>query len=579
MVRRSWALAKNRRAGNSVRMPTQRQLSGSDNSHEERAFLQKRVALFWKVMFFIVLVSCALGAVGAIVKPGADLLLTMASTAQAGIFWRLCRRGERSIRFSRRMESGGLLINAAIGALLGRYIFAAFARDHSVVSAQGAVLADAYVSLMQLGGMAMLLAIRAALIPSRPRRTILVTALFGVPMILVNSCLVPKVDGGFALRALDSGGFPWMPANLTIMWGFAVMTSVVISWIIFGLRAEVREARRLGQYVLEQKLGEGGMGEVYRARHGMMRRPTAIKLLRGDRAGELNLLRFEREVQLTARLTHPNTITIFDYGRTHDGVLYYAMELLDGANLQRIIAVDGAQPAGRVVRILGMVCGALTEAHDIGLIHRDIKPANIMLCTQGGERDVVKLLDFGLVKEFEVDRDVQLTGASTVLGTPQYMAPESILSPDSVDVRTDLYSLGAVAYFLLAGVDVFTGNSILEICGKHLHQQPEPLSARGVAISAELEAVVLACLEKDPGRRPQSAAELRRRIEACVVAPWDNGDARIWWLEHQSKLDRDVAPSTEDGRTIAVDGSPREGASGYGTERLRSQPTVQFPAC
>ena len=212
-----------------------------------------------------------------------------------------------------------------------------------------------------------------------------------------------------------------------MMWGFAIITCTVISWVIYGLRAEVREARRLGQYVLEQKLGEGGMGEVYRARHGMMRRPSAIKLLRADRAGEINLRRFEREVQLTARLTHPNTITIFDYGRTHDGVFYYAMELLDGATLQRIVAVDGAQPAGRVVRILTMVCGALTEAHAIGLIHRDIKPANIMLCTQGGERDVVKLLDFGLVKEFEVDRDVELTGASALIGTPQYMAPESIL--------------------------------------------------------------------------------------------------------------------------------------------------------
>ena len=197
------------------------------------------------------------------------------------------------------------------------------------------------------------------------------------------------------------------------------------------------------------------------------------------------------------------------------------MELLDGATLQRIVAVDGAQPAGRVVRILTMVCGALTEAHAIGLIHRDIKPANIMLCTQGGERDVVKLLDFGLVKEFEVDRDVTLTGASMIVGTPQYMAPESILGPDTVDARTDIYAVGAVAYYLLAGIDVFDGKSIVEVCGQHLHQEPAPLSARGVAIPAELEAVVLACLNKDPDRRPQSAAELRRRVEACAVEPWD----------------------------------------------------------
>ncbi|MEO8257506.1 MAG: serine/threonine-protein kinase [Acidobacteriota bacterium] len=183
-----------------------------------------------------------------------------------------------------------------------------------------------------------------------------------------------------------------------MLWGFAVIACTVISCVVYGLRAEIRAARKFGQYVLEAKLGEGAMGEVYRARHGMMRRPPAIKLLRADRAGELNLQRFEREVQLTARLTHPNTITIFDYGRTDDGVFYYAMELLDGATLQRIVGVAGAQPAGPVVRILSMACGALTEAHTIGLIHRDIKPANIMLCTQGRERDVVKLLDFGLVK-------------------------------------------------------------------------------------------------------------------------------------------------------------------------------------
>ena len=536
-------------------MLSRKALSGSENGEEERAFLQARVTLFWKVTFFIVLLACALGAVGAIVRPGADLLLTFASTAQAGAFWWLCRRGVRSIRFSRRMEAGGLLLNSAISALLGRYLSAAFARDHQIVGEQAAVLADAYVSLMQLGGMAMLLAIRAALIPARPARTILLTTLFGMPMILVNSFVVPTVSGGFALRAQDSGAVPWVPANLSIMWTFAVITSVVISWVIYGLRKEVRQARQLGQYVLEEKLGEGGMGEVYRAQHGMMRRPTAIKLLRGDRSGELNLLRFEREVQLTARLTHPNTITLFDYGRTDDGILYYAMELLDGATLHKIVAVSGAQPASRVVRILAMLCGALTEAHDIGLIHRDIKPANIMLCTQGGERDVVKLLDFGLVKQFELDRSAQLTGASTMLGTPQYLAPESIVSPDSADVRTDIYALGAVAYFLLAGVDVFEANSIVEICIKHIHEQPQPLSSRGIGISPELDAVVLACLAKDPAQRPQTTAELRSRLEACLIEPWHSEHARTWWLEYQSQLDSDKVRSASQPRTIAIEGS------------------------
>jgi serine/threonine-protein kinase len=204
-----------------------------------------------------------------------------------------------------------------------------------------------------------------------------------------------------------------------------------------------------------------------------------------------------------------------------------------------------------------MICGALTEAHAIGLIHRDIKPANIMLCTQGGERDVVKLLDFGLVKEFEVDRDVKLTAASAVIGTPQYMAPESLLDPDSADARTDIYSLGAVAYYLLAAGDVFEGKSVVEVCGKHLHQTPEPLSARGVAVPAELEAIVLACLEKDPDRRPQSAAELRRRVEACAIEPWDSERARVWWSEHQPDLDRDAVQSSGEGGTIVVDGAHR----------------------
>ena len=214
--------------------------------------------------------------------------------------------------------------------------------------------------------------------------------------------------------------------------------------------------------------------------------------------------------------------------------------------------ISSPQPPGRVMRILLMACGALTEAHGVGLIHRDIKPANIMLCTQGGERDVVKLLDFGLVKELEMDRQVKLTAASALTGTPQYMAPESIRAPESVDARTDIYALGAVAYFLLAGRDVFDGRSIVEVCSQHLHELPKPLSAQGIAVPAELEALVLACLEKDPKRRPQSAAELRRRLAACRVEPWDGEQARLWWQEHHAELERSAPQTTSGPRTIAV---------------------------
>ena len=525
-------------------MPNQRLSPLSDHSEEGRAFLQARVALFWKVIFFIVLIGSGLGVVGAVASPGVDLLITMASTVNAGIFWWLASTGERSIRTSRLMDSGGLLLNSFIGALTGRYLLATFATDHALASVQALNMADGHVSMLQLGGMGLMMAIRAALIPSSPRRTILVTAAFAVPMLVVTTLVVPVPGDGLAWRGPDSGALPWLPASLLIIWGFTIITCAVISQVIYGLRAEVLEARRLGQYVIEKKIGAGGMGEVYRARHGMMRRPTAIKLLRPDQSGELNLARFEREVQLTARLTHPNTITIFDYGRTHDGVFYYAMELLDGATLQRIVTEGGAQPPGRVVRILSMVCGALAEAHAIGLMHRDIKPANIMLCTQGGERDVVKLLDFGLVKEFKVGRDVKLTGESVVIGTPQYMAPECILNPDAVDARADIYALGAVAYYLLAGTDVFDGKSVVEVCSQHLYQQPPTFAEKGVSVPPDLEAVVQSCLEKDPKLRPQTAIELRRRIEACQVEPWDRSAAFDWWREHPADPDSDAVLST-----------------------------------
>ena len=531
--------------------------AGGDSSEEGRAFLQSRVALFWKVMFFIVLLSSGLGAIGTIAKPGIDLVLTLAVTAQAGGLWWLCSRGKRSVRFSRWAEGGSLLINLAGGALLSRYVLSGFAREHGLTDAGSINLADGYVSMMQLSGTAMMLAIRAALIPSAPRRTVAVTALVGVPMIVVSSLVVPTASGGLAWRGLHSSALPWLPINSTMMWGYVIITCAVISRVIYGLRAQVRDARLLGQYVLERKIGEGGMGEVYQARHGMMRRPTALKLLRADRAGEASLRRFEREVQLTARLTHPNTITIFDYGRTNDGIFYYAMELLDGANLQRVVATCGAQAPGRVIRILSMACQALSEAHGIGLIHRDIKPANIMLCAQGGEADVVKLLDFGLVKELQVEGEAELTGANTVLGTPQYMAPESILTPDATDARSDIYALGAVAYYLLAGADVFDGRSLLEICMQHLHAQPEPLSARGIGVPADLEAIVLACLAKDPARRPQSAKELHRLLQACAVERWQSDDAQRWWLEHRGRLERDEVRETNQPLTIAVDGAPR----------------------
>ncbi len=533
--------------------------SPSENTEEGRSLLQARVALFWKVMFFITLLSTTLGALGAVVKPGGiELVVGLAQCAQTGAFWWLCARGQRSVRFARSLEIGGLLFNLTAGALLGRFVVIELARARSVVTPEGVLMADAYVTTLHVAGYGLWLAVRAALIPSTPRYTVFATLVIGVPLVM-STALVPKTHASLTLRPSDDGAYPWLPMTAAMVWGFVVITCAVISWVIYGLRAEVREARRLGQYVLEKKIGEGGMGEVYRAHHGMMRRPSALKLMKSDGASASSLLRFEREVQLTARLTHPNTITIFDYGRTYDGVFYYAMELLDGATLQRIVEIDGAQAPGRVVRILMMACGALSEAHAIGLIHRDIKPANIMLCTQGGERDVVKLLDFGLVKELRVDGDVALTGANTITGTPLYMAPESIVAPDSIDARTDLYSLGAVAYYLLSGAELFDGKSLVEICSQHLLEKPKPFAARGVSVPEDLEAIVLSCLEKKPEDRPQSAAELRKRLETCAALRWESDDAETWWKKHQAALDdrNATVPAPEDTRTIDVERLPR----------------------
>lgn len=534
---------------------TPRSVAESDDA---RAFLQSRIALFWKVMCCFMAVASLLSVIGAFKRPGGpDLILDVALAADAGLFWWLARRGQPSIGYLRAQEAVGLLVFFTGSSLLSRYVLVQFAQERRLVTTEGALMADAYLASTGLIGTALMSAVRAALVPSSPRRTLLYTSLVGVPTLLTPTLLAPARDGTLGWRALDSGVLPWLPAGLLVVWLFAVLTATVVSSVIFGLRSEVREARRLGQYVLEEKIGEGGMGEVYRAWHGMMRRPTALKLLRPDHAQQRDLARFEREVQLTARLTHPNTITLFDYGRTDDGVFYYAMELLAGATLQRIVEVAGPQPEGRVVRILKMICGALAEAHGIGLIHRDIKPANIMLTKQGGECDIVKILDFGLVKELAVDGDAGLSVAGNLTGTPLYMSPEAITNPESVDARTDLYAVGAVAYFLLSGSEVFRGNTIVEVCGAHLHREPEPLSARGTTVSAELEAVVRACLEKKPERRPQSALELRERLDACVVEPWEEEQARSWWQERHSTFDSRATSGLHGPRTIGIAGGLR----------------------
>ena len=340
------------------------------------------------------------------------------------------------------------------------------------------------------------------------------------------------LDAAFGQLRWGLGG---MTAFLALMTGLGLSGLILVvrrsAVVIFGLRKEVKQ---LGQYTLEKAIGSGGMGVVYRAHHAMLRRPTAVKLLHPEKTGEDNLNRFEREVQFTSRLSHPNTVAIYDYGRTPAGMFYYAMEYLDGINLSRLVAKDGPQPEARVIHLIMQACGSLAEAHSAGLIHRDIKPSNLMLCERGGLHDVVKVLDFGLVRQMDVPDEKSLADATgSLTGTPLYLSPEAIREPREVDAQSDLYQLGAVAYFLLTGGHVFTGNSPVEVLSHHLHSAPEPPSARlRRAVPADLEDLILSCLEKGKSRRPAGAAALREALAKCQDAgKWSQEDARAWWEE------------------------------------------------
>src|SRR6185503_10879443 len=346
--------------------------------------------------------------------------------------------------------------------------------------------------------------------------------------------------GPYAVASVQLPNFD-VPALMDmISWSIAAIAmSVVASRVIFGLRAEVDKVRRLGQYTLEGKLGEGGMGVVYRAHHAMLRRPTAIKILRPEIAGEDTLKRFEREVLLTASLSHPSTVAVFDYGRTPQGLFYYAMEYLDGLNLEQLVKADGPQPPARVAHILRQVCGALAEAHGVGLIHRDVKPANIILSERGGMPDVAKVVDFGLVKSFEEASsrgDLEVTSANLIVGTPLYMAPEAIGSGVAIDGRSDLYALGAVGYFLLTGAPVFSATTHVEIFAHHLHTLPDPPSVRsGKYVPDELERIILKCLAKRPGDRYENAKALGHALDDCAERwPWDSDLALQWWAGFRS---------------------------------------------
>jgi eukaryotic-like serine/threonine-protein kinase len=317
-----------------------------------------------------------------------------------------------------------------------------------------------------------------------------------------------------------------------------VGVAVVISRVVTKLGRQVGRAREMGSYQLTELLGRGGMGEVYRARHRMLARPAAIKLIRpesfgggDDETARLAVKRFYREAEAAANLRSPHTVEVYDFGVTEDETLYYVMELLDGMDLESLVGQHGPLPAARVTRILTQVCDSLEEAHRAGLVHRDIKPANIHVGRLGLQRDFVKVLDFGLVKPFSAKNEEHslATVAGQTPGTPAYMAPEMALG-EAVDGRADLYALGCVAYFLLTGQLVFEADSAIQMIARHLRSEPRKPSERTEnQIPPALEQLVLRCLAKAPKDRPQSAADLARELDAVDARGWSDEEAARWW--------------------------------------------------
>ncbi|WP_145219663.1 serine/threonine protein kinase [Gimesia alba] len=364
----------------------------------------------------------------------------------------------------------------------------------------------------------------------------------GVPVVGAWTWL-PEYEMGVATEMDKAEAFRPLYLLRYSFWGlFTLLVVGAIAIFIFTVivarkeqetRRAVIKAKQLGQYALEEKLGEGGMGVVYRGHHAMLRRPTAIKLLDIEKTTDEAVARFEREVQLTSQLNHPNTIAIYDYGRTPEGVFYYAMELLEGINLDDLVKQFGPLPEDRVIHLLKQIAGSLSEAHQLGVIHRDVKPANIFLTHRGGVYDFVKLLDFGLVKAVDGREQASLTSTNAMAGTPMYLSPEGINHPDQVDARSDIYAFGAVGFYLLTGTTVFEGDSIIEICMKHSQEQPETPSKRlGKPVAEDLEQIIMKCLEKDPAKRPQTAAELVQSLSECQSdGKWTIQDASDWWRQ------------------------------------------------
>jgi eukaryotic-like serine/threonine-protein kinase len=375
-------------------------------------------------------------------------------------------------------------------------------------------------------------------VPTKPRQSLVAAlgASSGVPVMAATSFAVfppPLVPNAFQFFFIFI--FPYL---------LVVVMAYVGSCVLFALGDEVRKARELGSYRLIERIGAGGMGEVWRASHRLLARPAAVKLIRPSASAAIGVSaaakrRFEREAQALARLRSPHTVHLFDFGIADDGTFYYVMELLDGLDVDRLVREYGPLPVERVVHVIRQMCHSLSEAESVGLVHRDIKPANIVVCRYGEDYDFVKLLDFGIVKALHEPADTEgaptLTVEHVVAGTPAFIAPEQALNAATVDHRTDLYAVGCVAYWLVTGQLVFTSDTPIGLVLHHAHTAPERPSTRTeLPIPQALDDLIMACLAKNPDDRPQTARELVHRLDAVpLTTAWSEERARAWWQQHR----------------------------------------------
>jgi serine/threonine-protein kinase len=497
-------------------------------------FVQARLALLGKTVFLLAFGFFAV--INGLLIVGGGLRILPALVTQAnvmhflaasvmGVLWGVGRARPWSLRTLGILDCGSLLLAGVALALM-------------------AAQPDEKQLMAGLFALTVTMMARAVLIPSTATRTFCLSWMAAAPLLVVSfvfhhPALIPGFAPGFLKLLISVNALLWLIIAVTL--------STVTSRTIYGLRQQVKEASEIGQYTLEEKIGSGGMGEVWRARHRMLIRPAAVKLVSARELGsapsrdpELRLRRFEREARATAGLKSPHTVQLYDFGVTDDGTFYYVMELLDGMDLNTLVERFGPVPAERAIHLMLQVCASLDDAHQNGLVHRDIKPANIVVSRVGTDWDFVKVLDFGLVKlesAQQSEESLRLTADNSVSGTPAFIAPEVVLGAPT-DHRVDIYALGCVGYWLLTGKFVFEGPGLVKVMSDHIHTPPAPPSSRSeLPIPPELDALILECLAKGPDQRPANASALQSRLQAIPVAtPWTRERAERWWSQHAPGL-------------------------------------------